>query len=143
MEWFPQDTDKFVEELVTPVLNCLSDPEVRVRYFASESLYNIVKVARSSIIPLFPRIFAALSRLVTGNCPPVLRSQLHLIRSIYIQIPTRTAKMAANYSIDYSKILSPNRRRRSIWMRSFHCCANGYTRKTRLHVNSLYRGFLC
>lgn len=62
-----QDTDKFVEELVTPVLNCLSDPEVRVRYFASESLYNIVKVARSSIIPLFPRIFSALSRLVTGK----------------------------------------------------------------------------
>lgn len=62
-----QDTDKFVEELVTPVLNCLSDPEVRVRLFASESLYNIVKVARHSIIPLFPRIFSSLSRLVTGK----------------------------------------------------------------------------
>lgn len=61
-----QDTDKFVEELVSPVLNCLLDPEVRVRLFASESLYNIVKVARGSIIPLFPRIFSALSRLVTG-----------------------------------------------------------------------------
>lgn len=55
-----------MEELISPVLNCLSDPEVRVRYFASESLYNIVKVARSSIIPLFPKIFSALSRLVTG-----------------------------------------------------------------------------
>lgn len=49
------------------MLNCLHDPEVRVRLFASESLYNIVKVARSSIIPEFPRIFSALSRLVTGN----------------------------------------------------------------------------
>lgn len=64
---FFKDTDKFVEELVSPVLNCLLDPEVRVRLFASESLYNIVKVARGSIIPLFPRIFSALSRLVTGN----------------------------------------------------------------------------
>lgn len=62
-----KDTDKFVEELVSPVLNCLLDPEVRVRLFASESLYNIVKVARGSIIPLFPRIFSALSRLVTGE----------------------------------------------------------------------------
>lgn len=26
--FIPQDTDKFVEELVTPVLNCLADPEV-------------------------------------------------------------------------------------------------------------------
>lgn len=61
-----KDTDKYVDELVSPVLNCLHDPEVRVRLFASESLYNIVKVARGSIIPQFPRIFSALSRLVTG-----------------------------------------------------------------------------
>lgn len=56
-----------MNELVSPVLNCLHDPEVRVRLFASESLYNIVKVARGSIIPEFPRIFSALSRLVTGK----------------------------------------------------------------------------
>lgn len=67
MIFYFKDTDKFVEELVSPVLNCLVDPEVRVRLFASESLYNIVKVARGSIIPLFPRIFSALSRLVTGK----------------------------------------------------------------------------
>lgn len=52
---------------MSPVLNCLHDPEVRVRLFASESLYNIVKVARGSIIPLFPRIFQSLSLLVTGE----------------------------------------------------------------------------
>lgn len=61
-----QDSDKFINDLVLPILNCMSDPEVRVRYFASESLYNVVKVARSSIIPLFPKIFSSLSRLVTG-----------------------------------------------------------------------------
>lgn len=65
-----RDTDKFVEDLVAPVLVCLSDPEVRVRYFASESLYNIVKVARSSTIPLFPKMFSSLSRLVTGRSIP-------------------------------------------------------------------------
>lgn len=64
---FWKDTEKYVNELVSPVLNCLHDPEVRVRLFASESLYNIVKVARASIIPEFPRIFSALSRLVTGK----------------------------------------------------------------------------
>lgn len=55
-----------MEDLVSPVLNCLRDPEVRVRLLASESLYNIVKVARGSIITLFPRIFSSLDRLVTG-----------------------------------------------------------------------------
>lgn len=45
------------------MLNCLQDADLRVRYFASESLYNVVKVARGGIIPLFPEIFSALSRL--------------------------------------------------------------------------------
>lgn len=60
-----KDSEKFINELITPILNCLSDPELRVRYFASESLYNVVKVSRAAIVPLFPDIFAALSRLVT------------------------------------------------------------------------------
>lgn len=66
-----QDSEKFISDLVLPILNCMSDPEVRVRYFASEALYNVVKVSRSAIIPLFPKIFSSLSRLVTDpddNC---------------------------------------------------------------------------
>jgi vacuole morphology and inheritance protein 14 len=42
-----KDTDKFIKDLVNPILNCLTDTDTRVRYFASESLYNVVKVARS------------------------------------------------------------------------------------------------
>ncbi|KAJ6637968.1 Protein VAC14 like, partial [Pseudolycoriella hygida] len=60
-----KDSEKFINELVRPILNCLADPELKVRYFASESLYNVVKVARGAIVPLFPDIFSALSRLVT------------------------------------------------------------------------------
>ncbi|KAM7359395.1 protein VAC14 homolog [Cochliomyia hominivorax] len=62
-----KDSSKYVNELVTPILNCLSDQDLRVRYFACESLYNVVKVARSSIIPFFPDLFAALSRLVADS----------------------------------------------------------------------------
>lgn len=61
----PQDSEKYITDLVGPILNCLADPELKVRYFASESLYNVVKVARGAIVPLFPGIFSALSRLVT------------------------------------------------------------------------------
>lgn len=56
-----------MNELVSPILNCLSDQDVRVRYLACESLYNVVKVARSAIIPFFPELFAALSRLVADS----------------------------------------------------------------------------
>lgn len=50
--------------MVVPILNCLADQELQVRYFASESLYNVVKVARGAIVPKFPEVFAALSKLV-------------------------------------------------------------------------------
>lgn len=60
-----KESEKFIDELVKPVLNCLQDNDLRVKFFASESFYNIVKVARGAIIPLFPDIFTALSRLVT------------------------------------------------------------------------------
>uniref|UniRef100_A0A1A9WPG6 THAP-type domain-containing protein n=1 Tax=Glossina brevipalpis TaxID=37001 RepID=A0A1A9WPG6_9MUSC len=62
-----KDSHKHVDELVTPILNCLNDQDVRVRYFACESLYNVVKVSRSAIIPFLPDLFSALSRLVADN----------------------------------------------------------------------------
>ena len=52
---------------MTPILNSLTDQDLRVRYFACESLYNVVKVARAAIIPFFPDLFAALSRLVSDS----------------------------------------------------------------------------
>lgn len=58
------DCELFIHELLHPVLNCLLDTDTRVRYFASESLYNIVKISRQAIIPMFPEVFSALSRLV-------------------------------------------------------------------------------
>lgn len=75
--------------MVTPILNCLSDPDVRVRYFACESLYNVVKVARAAIIPFFPDLFSALSRLVTDSDQMVKDgSELldRLLKVIYIKL---------------------------------------------------------
>uniref|UniRef100_A0A182P6U2 Protein VAC14 homolog n=1 Tax=Anopheles epiroticus TaxID=199890 RepID=A0A182P6U2_9DIPT len=60
-----KDTEKFIEDIVNPIMNCLIDNDNRVRFFASESLYNVVKVARGAVLPFFPSVFNALSRLVT------------------------------------------------------------------------------
>ncbi|XP_049544811.1 protein VAC14 homolog isoform X2 [Anopheles darlingi] len=59
-----KETERFIEDIVNPILNCLIDSDMRVRYFASESLYNVVKVSRGSVLPFFPSLFNALSRLV-------------------------------------------------------------------------------
>ncbi|GBN00640.1 Protein VAC14 [Araneus ventricosus] len=58
-----KDTSLFVDDLVQPVLSCFNDQDTRVRYYACETLYNIIKVARGSVLPFFPEIFDALSRL--------------------------------------------------------------------------------
>lgn len=54
----------YVDELVQPSLSCFNDQDSRVRYYACETLYNIVKVARGSVLPYFPDIFDALSRVI-------------------------------------------------------------------------------
>ena len=37
----------------------------RVRFYACESLYNVTKVTRDDILPLFNDIFVAMARVVT------------------------------------------------------------------------------
>ncbi|XP_014216147.1 protein VAC14 homolog isoform X2 [Copidosoma floridanum] len=56
-------TAKYTEELIHPILACFSDADSRVRYYACESLYNVVKVARGAILPHFNDIFGVLSKL--------------------------------------------------------------------------------
>lgn len=54
-----------MEELLNPILSCLSDQDSRVRYYACESLYNVVKIARNAILIHFCPVFNALSKLAT------------------------------------------------------------------------------
>lgn len=58
-----QDSADYIEDLVMPILVNFSDSDLRVRYYASESLYNVIKVARSAILPYFGNVFQALSKL--------------------------------------------------------------------------------
>ena len=56
-----------MNELVRPVLACFHDQDSRVRYYACESLYNIVKVARGAVLPFFNDIFDGLSKVRKGS----------------------------------------------------------------------------
>ncbi|KAK7584320.1 hypothetical protein V9T40_005283 [Parthenolecanium corni] len=58
-----KETGDYIEELITPILVNFNDSDLRVRYYACESLYNVIKVARSSILPHFSNVFQALSKL--------------------------------------------------------------------------------
>ena len=62
-----KDTGQYIEGLIHPILACFCDSDLRVRYYACESLYNVVKVARGAVLPQFTDIFAALSKLACDS----------------------------------------------------------------------------
>ena len=55
---------EMVEEVVRPILTCLLDSDSRVRYYACESLYNVVKVFKANVLSQFEPIFDSLTRAV-------------------------------------------------------------------------------
>ena len=53
----------YLDLLVEPVFKCFDDPESRVRYYACESMFNIVKVCREHTLRYFNKIFDGLCKL--------------------------------------------------------------------------------
>ncbi|XP_041984410.1 protein VAC14 homolog isoform X1 [Aricia agestis] len=53
----------YLSELTHPIIACLGESEARVRYAATEALFNVLKIARSDSLTLFPIVFDALARL--------------------------------------------------------------------------------
>ena len=58
-----QNSRTYLHVLLPPVFHCFDDPEARVRYYACESLYNIAKVSRQSVLAYFNQIFEGLTKL--------------------------------------------------------------------------------
>ncbi|XP_061189679.1 protein VAC14 homolog [Saccostrea echinata] len=62
-----KESQHYVRELVQPVLASFHDPDSRVRYYACEALYNIVKVCRGNVLPYFNEIFDGISKLMSDT----------------------------------------------------------------------------
>ncbi|XP_022117353.2 protein VAC14 homolog [Pieris rapae] len=63
--------ESYVGELTHPIVACLGESEARVRYSASEALYNVLKIVRAAALPYFTLIFDALARLAADPEPQV------------------------------------------------------------------------
>ena len=72
-----KESQRYRGDLVPSVLACFSDPDSRVRYYACESLYNIVKVLRASVLIYFNEIFDGLCKV--NKLKHVLESKIVLI----------------------------------------------------------------
>lgn len=62
---------KYLPEMMQPIIACFSEAESRVRYQAAEALFNVVKIARGSVLAHFAQVFGALARLAADPEPQV------------------------------------------------------------------------
>ncbi|CAH0713043.1 unnamed protein product, partial [Brenthis ino] len=58
-----KDCVLYISELIHPIIACLGESEARVRYAATEALFNVLKIAREAALTHFPLVFDALARL--------------------------------------------------------------------------------
>ncbi|XP_073420451.1 protein VAC14 homolog isoform X3 [Dendrobates tinctorius] len=86
-----KDSGQYLRELIEPVLTCFNDADSRLRYYACEALYNIVKVARGAVLPHFNVLFDGLSKLAADPDPNV-KSGSELLDRLLKDIVTESSK---------------------------------------------------
>ena len=95
-----QDAKEFAETLTRPILGCCSDPDIRVRYYAVESLYNVAKTCRSSILFMLNEIFIATSEVIADKDHSV-RNSAELLDRLMKDIITETKNFQVGYFNKY------------------------------------------
>nr|CAD7431855.1 unnamed protein product [Timema monikensis] len=73
-----EESSLYTGDLIHPILACFADSDPLVRYYACESLYNVSKVARGSVLVHFTDIFSVLSKLAADPDQKVRSGSEHL-----------------------------------------------------------------
>ncbi|CAG9533351.1 unnamed protein product [Cercopithifilaria johnstoni] len=104
-----KNTADYTSQLIEPVLTCFSDPDPRVRYYACESLYNIVKICRSSALSHFDELFDTLWRL-SADTDLNVRSGAELLDRLLkdIVLATSSFEISTLMSLVRDRIYSQN-----------------------------------
>uniref|UniRef100_A0A0K0DA40 Protein VAC14 homolog n=1 Tax=Angiostrongylus cantonensis TaxID=6313 RepID=A0A0K0DA40_ANGCA len=77
----------YTVELTEPVLSCFNDPDLRVRYYACESLYNIVKICKVSVLNHFDQLFDVLWKVsLSADTDQNVRSGAELLDRLLMDI---------------------------------------------------------
>jgi vacuole morphology and inheritance protein 14 len=91
---------QYAGKLITPVLTCFDDGDQKVRYYACESLYNIVKICRASSLEHFDVLFDKFWKLASDTDPNV-RNGAELLDRLMKEIVTATP----NFDLDQLMVL--------------------------------------
>ncbi|KAI1728761.1 vacuolar 14 fab1-binding region domain-containing protein [Ditylenchus destructor] len=90
----------YTSRLMEPVFCCFTDADSRVRYFACESLYNIVKICRSTALEKFTDLFDVLWKLASDTDQNV-RSGSELLDRLVKEIVVGTQ----NFDLEFLMVL--------------------------------------
>ncbi|KJH43506.1 HEAT repeat protein [Dictyocaulus viviparus] len=80
-----KNAQPYTAKLVGPVLSCFNDPDLRVRYYACESLYNIVKICKVAVLDHFDQLFDVLWKL-SADTDQNVRSGAELLDRLLMDI---------------------------------------------------------
>lgn len=69
-----KDSKEYTNDLFKPVLASLYDHDPRVRHYACEAVFNVVKILREDFLECFCELFDALSELCADSDPAVRRA---------------------------------------------------------------------
>lgn len=106
----------YTADLIRPILTCMSDTDSRVRYYACESLYNVTKVAREHVLPLFNDVFSAMSVAIT-DVDQNVRTATELLVKLTMNIVTEQAR----FDLDtFMPVLKERMYNKNVFARSFH-----------------------
>ena len=56
---------KYAIDVCKALMSCFADTDHKVRYYAVEALYNVIKVCKTLIMPIFNEVFAEVGRAIS------------------------------------------------------------------------------
>ncbi|KAJ1918785.1 hypothetical protein H4219_002404 [Mycoemilia scoparia] len=83
---------RFLPHIVPPIINLLSDPEPRVKFYTCEALYNVMKVAKGHILQWFSDIFDGLTLVMADTHTSVVKGG-ELVNKLLMDIVTEQASI--------------------------------------------------
>eukprot|EP00392_Amoebophrya_sp_AT5.2_P001554 g1556.t1 len=112
--------DEYIEYLVPPVLSVFEDEHPRVRYYACEALYNIIKVARP--MRFFNEIFDAAGRHIADPDKDVKAGAVYLdkvLKDIVTETPVAKGGFSTFQLPNFMPLLAERIHSRNPFLRSF------------------------
>lgn len=101
-----RDDSEYMSDLINPVLSCCRDNNTKVKYYAVEALYNIVKVCRQNVLFMFPELFKSIIDLCTGIDKDVKKATKKLdglLRTIVVECEANTKLFSSEKFMDLIK----------------------------------------